>query len=668
MGRCRRWLRLLGIAIAIAMILPSLTQSVAVAMRPVSAAPAFASIDVAQTAVESLIQQADEQFYNRDYTSAERNYQSALEQLQQTHPDAADIPLITHNLARTYLLTAQYTRALPLLEALDRAGQATTNGLNNLALAHFYLGNYAAAETVLTRVLTAWDAIRSRDDLDDLDKVTLFEQQAHSYELMQRTLVAQGKTDAALAMSERARARALVERLVQQQSGDPLPPPLTVPQIQEIAHQQNTTLVIYSVLGNGYRILGNEVETETDLLTWIVPPQGPIYFQTTPLSPFWGGTAPLRALSPLESLLQQTQVALGVASRGVGVVANERRVTDGLPPASPLPMRSLYEILIAPIAPQLPAAPEALVTFIPQGPLFLVPFAALPSPEGTYLIDHHAISIAPSVQALALAAQADGGATGRLVVGNPVTMPRLPADMDTLPQHLPPLPGAEQEAQAIATLLNTVPLVREQATETAVVQQMPQQEIIHLATHGLLNLDSRLNEFGLPTDPNAQTATDAQVYVNPGAVIVGDNVSVGGVDTRVSLARERVVRVSAPGVLALAPSSTDDGWLTAEEIASLDLQADLVILSACDTGRGRITGDGVVGLTRAFLAAGADTVVVSLWQVPDIPTAALMVAFYEQLAQVQNKAQALQQAMQITKQQFPDPLNWSAFVLVGETS
>jgi CHAT domain-containing protein len=188
---------------------------------------------------------------------------------------------------------------------------------------------------------------------------------------------------------------------------------------------------------------------------------------------------------------------------------------------------------------------------------------------------------------------------------------------------------------------------------------------LHLATHGLLNLDSRLNEFGLPVDEDAPTAADANVVVTPGAVIVGDNVFVGGNDAAVALARERVVKFSAPGVLALAPGGGEDGWLTAAEIAELDLQADLVVLSACDTGRGRITGDGVVGLTRAFLSAGADTVIVSLWQVPDDATAALMVAFYEALAETGDKAAALQQAMVATRAQFPDPRNWSAFVLVG---
>ncbi|MEO1093961.1 MAG: CHAT domain-containing tetratricopeptide repeat protein [Cyanobacteria bacterium J06638_28] len=666
MGRHRRWLRFLGFAIATAMSLPLLLNSVAVPVRSSPAATVVAQADN----LDDQLQLADDQFYSRDYANAEQNYRMVLEQLQQTDPTSLDLPLVTHSLARTYLLTEQYDQALPLLQSLDASGSATNNALNNLALAHFNLGNYSAAEQVLTRVIARWDDIRSGDDLGDLDKVTLFEQQSHSYDLLQRTLVAQGKTEAALAISERSRAQALVELLIQQQRRDRVPPPLTVAQMQAVARQENTILVVYATPTDGRRILGNEVSIETDVFSWVISPQGQVQFKQVPLQPFWQETGlrsgPANALSPLENLVQQTRTALGVESRGLGVVPVERRVTDDLPPSNPLPLRSLYDILIAPIEPWLPSDPNALVTFMPQGSLFLVPFAALQSPAGKYLVDDHAIALAPSVQTLALATQVDGTASDSLVVGNPVTMPTLELGLNTAPQALPPLPGAEREAIAIADLLQTTPLIREQATETAIVQRLPQQGIIHLATHGILNLDSRLNEFGLPVDLNAPTAADADVYVNPGAVIVGDNVYVGNVDADIALARERVVRVSAPGVLALAPSSTDDGWLTAEEIAGLDLQADLVILSACDTGRGRITGDGVVGLTRSFLAAGADTIVVSLWQVPDNPTAALMIAFYEQMAQVPNKALALQKAMQITKQQFPDPRNWSAFVLVGE--
>jgi len=665
MRQSRRWQQLWGWAIAAALCVMLLSLTDNLLIGGVSAS----SPVVPTPEVQNLILQADEHFHNGDYARAEQTYQDALIQLQQTAPDSPALATVRANLARTYLLTQQYESARSLLEVLDASGAATPNSLSNLALAQFSLGDYATAEQTLTRVLTQWDAIRAGDDLDALDQITLFEQQAYSYELMQRTLVAQGKTDAALEVSERSRAQALVAHLIRQTRGDRSPTPLAVSDMRAIAREHNTTLVVYAALGEGRRILGNEAEIETDLLAWVISPQGDIHFQQTPLSPFWQDetfrSAIADPLSPLASLIQQTREALGVNARGLGVIPSERRVTDELPPSDPWPLRSLYELLIAPIETVLPDNPDALVTLIPQGPLFLVPFAALQAPTGAYLVDQHAIALAPSIQTLALTPRRDDRAASSLVVGNPITMPRLLPDASVPIAPLSPLPGAEQEAIAIAEILNTAALIREQATETAIVQQLPQQGIIHLATHGLLNLDSRLNEFGLPTDPDAATAADASVYVTPGAVIVGDNVAVGGVDASVSLARERVVRVSAPGVLALAPSPSDDGWLTATEIANLTLRADLVVLSACDTGRGRITGDGVIGLSRAFLAAGASTVVVSLWQVPDDATAALMVTFYEQLAQTNNKAIALQRAMQRTRQQFPDPRNWSAFVLLG---
>jgi CHAT domain-containing protein len=97
----------------------------------------------------------------------------------------------------------------------------------------------------------------------------------------------------------------------------------------------------------------------------------------------------------------------------------------------------------------------------------------------------------------------------------------------------------------------------------------------------------------------------------------------------------------------------------------LSLNADLVVLSACDTGRGKITGDGVLGLSRSWLAAGASNVVVSLWQVNDQATSALMVDFYRSLSTQSDKAMALRQAMLKTKQRFPSPEYWAAFTLIG---
>ena len=114
-----------------------------------------------------------------------------------------------------------------------------------------------------------------------------------------------------------------------------------------------------------------------------------------------------------------------------------------------------------------------------------------------------------------------------------------------------------------------------------------------------------------------------------------------------------------PGAVVLG-GEANDSLLTTADITEMRLRAALVVLRACDTGEGRISGDGVVGLARAFLAAGADSVLVSLWSVPDQPTSELMVAFYRALARAPGKAQALRQAMR-----YPNPLAWSGFIMMG---
>ncbi len=192
---------------------------------------------------------------------------------------------------------------------------------------------------------------------------------------------------------------------------------------------------------------------------------------------------------------------------------------------------------------------------------------------------------------------------GALVVGNPVPMPK----------HLPSLPRTEEEATEIATLLKTQAITGKAATKAAIVQQLPGARIIHLATHGILD--------------------DVQ---------------------------------GLGSAIALAPSGKDNGLLTAEEILSMKLNADLVVLSACNTGNGRITGDGVIGLSRSFISAGVPSVIVSLWSVQDNPTPLLMANFYRQMLQKPDKAQALRQAMLTTMKQYPSPEYWAAFTLMGE--
>ena len=257
-----------------------------------------------------------------------------------------------------------------------------------------------------------------------------------------------------------------------------------------------------------------------------------------------------------------------------------------------------------------------------------MPFPALKDDNGDYLIENHTILTAPSIQVLQLthdiaASRSAASTDNPVIVGNP-TMPTvtfLSEAGNFEDVQLSSLFGAQQEAQAVAEFLDAPVLIGADATEAIVKQQIASADLIHLATHGLL-------EYGDPRETGAR-------------------------DT--------------PGAIALAPGGGEDGLLTSSEILLMDLQADLVVLRACDTGRGRITGDGVIGLSRSFVAAGVPSSIVSLWAVPDAPTADLMTEFYQQRAQGQTKAQALRQAMLITMQTHPDPRDWAAFTLIGES-
>ena len=115
------------------------------------------------------------------------------------------------------------------------------------------------------------------------------------------------------------------------------------------------------------------------------------------------------------------------------------------------------------------------------------------------------------------------------------------------------------------------------------------------------------------------------------------------------------------------PSSPGDGVLRVFEIFNLRLNADLVVLSACQTGLGeQVTGEGMIGLTRAFLYAGAQSLLVSLWPVSDRSTPDLMTSFYGHLRDSSTKAEALGRAKLERIQAGDEPYRWAPFTLGGD--
>jgi CHAT domain-containing protein len=526
------------------------------------------------------------------------------------------------NLGVAYDALGEYTKAIEynisslviFREIKDIAGEGRS--LHNLGATLYKSGNLPQAEKTLYAGIEVLESIRGKLGKNDNYKISIFEQQANTYRILQKVLIAQNKTNAALEIAERGRARAFVELLTSRlsntnssQISSPAVDKPTIALLQKIAKQQNSTLVQYSIITDDFKIDGKQQTKESEIYIWVIKPTGEITFRKSDLKPLWQ-----KENTTLAELVTTSRESIGVRGRGAVLVSAD--------PNAPKPkprFQRLHELLITRIADLLPKKDTEKVVFIPQSELFLVPFPALQDKNGKYLIEKHTILTAPSIQILDLthkqrmSSKKSGISKGEiLVVGNP-TMPKNPIT----DEQLTSLPGAEREAIKIAKLLKTQAIIGSKATKTAIVQKMLKARIIHFATHGLVD---DFKGFGVP------------------------------------------------GAIAFASSGKDNGFLTSGEILDLKLNAELIVLSACNTGKGRITGDGVVGLSRSLISAGVPSIVVSLWSVGDDSTSLLMTEFYKNMQQKQDKATALRQAMLTTMKHknYQSPYHWAAFTLIGE--
>ncbi|MBE9101110.1 CHAT domain-containing protein [Vacuolonema iberomarrocanum] len=599
------------------------------------------------------------------------HYQQSLA-IAQTHQQPMLEGEVLTNLGLAYDDLADYERAINYHQQSLAIAHATGNrraeaiALNNWGHALFNAGDLPQAEAQIRAAVTVLDSLRP--GLEDAANVSLFDTQALTYNLLQQVLVAQDKFEEALEVAEQGRSRAFVSLLNQRLQASPasdqtLPPEskgLAIEQIRHIAQAQNATLVEYTIVpADSFKAQGKLRGQAAKIFIWVVQPTGNLVFRQVDLEAEaiaaedltftelvvtarqrlrgGGGAAVETTQSPpeIEAIFQpgdrvrRYDEPLTWRPYTIESIDGEAETVTLSHPEFVLPypvpiaeiylaedfrprqrsLQTLYDALIAPIADDLPTNPDDRVIFIPHEQLFVIPFSALQDAEGRYLIEQHTLLTAPAIEVLALTQKRHAqinlpeppSAEG-LIVGNPSPMPR----------SLASLPHAEAEAEAIAQLLQTNAITGASATETAIKQRLADAPLIHLATHGFFNETHPLQ-----------------------------------------------------GAIALAPSTTeDDGFLTAAEILDFPLKAELVVLSACDTGRGRITGDGVIGLSRSFMAAGASRVLVSLWQVPDEATAQLMVEFYRYRQQLDD-AQALRRSMLAAMQTQPSPYNWAAFTLVG---
>ncbi|MGH9837987.1 MAG: CHAT domain-containing protein [Blastocatellia bacterium] len=285
--------------------------------------------------------------------------------------------------------------------------------------------------------------------------------------------------------------------------------------------------------------------------------------------------------------------------------------------------REFYDLLLKLAEPQLQS--KSTICVVPDGILWDAPFQAALSTARRYLIENYAVYYAPSFSTLIemTKRKKKNSADSLLAFGNPIAGNETIASLRSRQrgESFEPLPEAETEVRKLAQIFGqdrSKMFLGASADEKTFKSLAPGFNTIHFATHGVLDNRNPLYSYLLLAKSD------------------GDD--------------------------------TEDGLIEAREIMNLDLPADLVVLSACDTARGRIgAGEGVIGMSWAFFAAGCRTTVVSQWKVDSAMTAELMVGFYRHLKDGKTKAEALRQAALklINEGRYEEPIYWAGFVVVG---
>lgn len=322
--------------------------------------------------------------------------------------------------------------------------------------------------------------------------------------------------------------------------------------------------------------------------------------------------------------------------------------------------RAVDEKIMQPIRNALGGAKHILIS--PDGELNLIPFEALVDENGKYLIENFQFTYLtsgrdllklqtkrtskskPLIIAAPLFGKLSENSGGNLSVSQKYKEKIAPRDLSET--YFAPLGGTLQEARAIKEIFpESVFLTNAEATEIA-VKQISSPEILHIATHGFF-----LQDFETSLEKNADTAK-RKVEINSKIEnpLLRSGLAFAGANER--------------------KNGADNGILTALEASGLNLWGTkLVVLSACDTGLGEVkNGEGVFGLRRAFVLAGTESLVMSLWSVSDYVTRQLMTNYYKNLKQGNGRGESLRQVQleMLKKNGREHPFFWASFIQSGE--
>ncbi|CAH3164293.1 unnamed protein product [Pocillopora meandrina] len=467
--------------------------------------------------------------------------------------------------------------------------------------------------------------LKSKDEW----KVNFRNQYQMAYTGLWRVLVDQGNIDEALFVADKGRAQALSDLMEssfcgeasQHKAGDE---DLAVTAKSTSIWMKRFSKVLRSVPSNTVF----QAVDEANVNLWVVSEGKQVQLRQSKLKGFVLENS--GSSQSFESFMLGVYTQLGVRSnvrcenRSLDALREGRsKVDEKTKEANPQPhiqqdrcLSTLYDIVMKPVA-DLIEGDELLI--IPDGPLWIAPYAALKDGNSKYLCESFTIRVAPSLASLRLITDCPDDyhkSSGALLVGDPWVSEVTNSEGEKV---LEQLPCAKEEVEMIGKILNITPITGRKATKREVLKRLSSVSLVHFAAHGC----PETGEIALTPDLD---------------------------------------RIST------VPTEKEDYILTIRDVLNVQLRAKLVVLSCCHSGRGEIKAEGVVGIARAFMGAGARSVVVSLWAIDDEATLEFMKFFYQHLAEGKPTSKSLNLAMKSLREsdEFHEIKYWAPFLLIGD--
>ncbi len=590
-----------------------------------------------QTLLSTLVRLGAAQRDAGQFAEAEKSFTRGLDLIQRSGQQASAMGKFFQEFGELYLVQKDYGRAMEFFDRVLRDSKLGPGEFHvikagsQMGYAFLDMGKPQEAIGQFKRAIDSVESIRAALDSESL-RATFFENKRRVYAGMIAAQIAAGQPDEAFNYNERARSRAFLDIL-----GSQVELARDHSLLAEERGLHARLRALEAKLSPGvYDEVDDEAPAEEEDLKQELAEAQKIYdgfvakvrksnqeqaslMSVEPLNLKQVQQALDPAVTLLEYYVAGEQILLWIIDKErAALVTISQRRRDLMAKLRSLRQRlseptgqgaglkessqELYRLLIEPALAHI-RGNELLI--IPHDLLHYLPFQALASPSGRYLIEDYAIHYLSSASLMRFTQEKKRARRETaLAFGNP-----------SRGDEAFNLRFAEREAREVAQVYpNSAVLLSDQATKAKAIALGPKNDILHFAVHAEFNQDN-------PTS----------------------------------------------SALLLAREGSEDGKLKVREIFSLNLKADLVVLSACETGLGKISsGDEIVGMTRAFIYAGTPSVITTQWKINDRASYELMGEFYRNLKSMKKSA-ALRQAQLKIMKEFPEPFFWAAYQLTGES-